>query len=43
MLKAPKLYQKEYESTFLIFFITLRELYLENISLSYMLNLKDIS
>ena len=41
-LQTVKHLQKEHESTFLIFLITLREPDLENISISYMSNLRDV-
>ena len=43
MLKDPKLLWNLHESTFIIFFITLRELDLRNISLSDILNLRGVS
>ena len=43
MLKGPKLLQKKIRDLSPYFFFTMRELDFENISLSYMLNLRGVS
>ena len=43
MLKSPKLLQKKIRDLSIYFFFTMRELDFENISLSYMLNLRGVS